>query len=110
MWLKSQEHLSSKGLRVLAMCRGEIPDDQDMSEIDPKYLRSMKPHLTFMGLLAILDPPREEVIDAVKVRLATTPVYRSPDSYWQTWVIESQVDVSYNLCPGYDTSTPAKAF
>eukprot|EP00955_Chlamydomonas_euryale_P086256 364199-Chlamydomonas_euryale.AAC.18 len=63
----AQEHLSSKGLRVLAVCRGELPDDEQVAGIDPKYLRQRKPELTMIALLAILDPPREEVIDAVKV-------------------------------------------
>jgi len=67
MWVKAQEHLSSKGLRVLALCRGEVPDTEDVAVIDPKYLRKREPTFTMVALLAILDPPREEVIDAVKV-------------------------------------------
>ncbi len=47
--------------------RGELPDSEDVTSIDPKTLRSRPPTLTFMCLLAILDPPREEVIEAVKV-------------------------------------------
>ncbi|KAG1666905.1 hypothetical protein FOA52_005965 [Chlamydomonas sp. UWO 241] len=66
-WEKAQEQLSSKGLRVLAVCRGAIEDSDDISELDPVSLRKRVPSLTFVALLAILDPPREEVIDAVKI-------------------------------------------
>ena len=64
---QAQEHLSSKGLRVLALCRGEIDDSEDVSGLNPETLRKRKPTLAFVALLAILDPPREEVISAVKV-------------------------------------------
>ena len=65
--LSSQEHLSSKGLRVLAVCRGEVPHDEDLSDLNPDALLKREPSLAFVALLAILDPPREEVIEAVKV-------------------------------------------
>ncbi len=66
-WMQAQEHLSSKGLRVLALCRGEIEDSEDISGLNPETLRKRVPTLAFVALLAILDPPREEVIEAVKV-------------------------------------------
>lgn len=47
--------------------RGEIPDDEDISSFSPDALLARKPTLAFVALLAILDPPREEVIEAVKV-------------------------------------------
>ena len=47
--------------------RGEIPDDEDITSFTPDALLSRKPTLAFVALLAILDPPREEVIEAVKV-------------------------------------------
>ena len=47
--------------------RGEIPENEDMTDISPSYLISRKPTLAFVALLAILDPPREEVIEAVKI-------------------------------------------
>ena len=49
------------------MYRGEVPEDEDLAEFNPTYLKQRKPSLVFMCLLAILDPPREEVIEAVKV-------------------------------------------
>ena len=44
-----------------------MPEDEDLAEFNPTYLKQRKPSLVFMCLLAILDPPREEVIEAVKV-------------------------------------------
>lgn len=49
--------------------RGEIPDDEDISNISPTSLLSRTPTLAFVALFAILDPPREEVIEAVKVHV-----------------------------------------
>jgi magnesium-transporting ATPase (P-type) len=129
MWLTAQEHLSSQGLRVLALCRcdagraatsvpahaaaaaaahvcgtvhacvqaltshqpptttrapclcgvsapplrqhtrGEVGPDEDLSALNPTAIlaRRDKPFLTLITLLAILDPPRDEAIEAVKV-------------------------------------------
>ena len=66
-WEHAQAHLSSKGLRVLGLCRGEIEDDEDISTLTAETLRLRSPSLAFVALLAILDPPREEVVEAVKV-------------------------------------------
>lgn len=66
-WQHAQEQLSSRGLRVLALCKGEIPESEDLSGLNPNSLLKRKPSLAFVCLLAILDPPREEVIEAVKV-------------------------------------------
>ncbi|MBH0781071.1 cation-transporting P-type ATPase [Nocardia sp. NEAU-351] len=53
------EALADRGLRVLAVARrdwvGAAPDDRRAVETD----------LTFLGLVALLDPPRAEVADAV---------------------------------------------
>jgi Ca2+-transporting ATPase len=59
--LKIVEELASEGLRVLAFARGKV-------SIDVKKLHhEMLPKdLVFLGLQAMIDPPRAEVIDAVK--------------------------------------------
>ncbi len=53
------EELADRGLRVLAVARrdwrGPVPEDRRPVETD----------LTFLGLVALLDPPRPEVADAV---------------------------------------------
>ncbi|KAF8062005.1 calcium-transporting ATPase 1 [Scenedesmus sp. PABB004] len=68
-WTAAQEELSSQGLRVLALCRAEVPTDEDVSGLtaDAILARKADPFLTLVALLAILDPPREEAIAAVKV-------------------------------------------
>eukprot|EP00775_Hariotina_reticulata_P004052 gene4052-4299_t len=68
-WLQAQEELSSQGLRVLALCKADVPADEDVSLLNPQVLiaRKAKPFLTLVALFAILDPPRDEAIAAVKV-------------------------------------------
>jgi magnesium-transporting ATPase (P-type) len=68
-WQTAQEQLSSQGLRVLAICRAELSEDEDVSELTASSIlaRKSSPFLTVVALLAILDPPREEAIEAVKV-------------------------------------------
>jgi len=69
MWLQAQEQMSSQGLRVLALCRAEVPADEDVTQLSATKLleRRSKPFLTLVALMAILDPPRDEAIEAVKV-------------------------------------------
>eukprot|EP00775_Hariotina_reticulata_P008890 gene8890-9068_t len=65
-WQKAQEELSSQGLRVLALCRGDLAADEDASSLSPMALLKRKPSLVLVALMAILDPPRDEAIAAVK--------------------------------------------
>ncbi|GBF92410.1 carbonate dehydratase [Raphidocelis subcapitata] len=66
-WRQAQEELSSQGLRVLALCRGELGPNEDPESLTPKALLSRPPSLALLALIAILDPPRDEAIAAVKV-------------------------------------------
>ena len=54
--------IGSRGLRVLAFARREFPPDTDA--ISHQDIES---GLTFLGLQAMIDPPREEAISAVRV-------------------------------------------
>ncbi len=54
--------LASQGLRVLAFARKEVATDQ--KQIDHQDVNS---GLSFLGLQAMIDPPRPEAIQAVKV-------------------------------------------
>ena len=47
--------------------RGELTADEDPSGLSPGYLRKRTPQLAMVALFAILDPPREEAIEAAKV-------------------------------------------
>ncbi len=55
-WHERNEALAEEGLRILAMAFKEV----DATEDEPYE------NLTFLGLAALLDPPREEVRDSIK--------------------------------------------
>ncbi len=57
---KANDHLSSQALRVLAVAVRSFETLPDAT--NPEAVES---ELTFLGLLAMIDPPREEVKDAV---------------------------------------------
>lgn len=64
VWEARIEELSSRGLRVLAIA--EAPSASD-TPLDHNQLQQ---GLTLLGLIGLLDPPREEAIQAVKQCLA----------------------------------------
>lgn len=66
-WEQSQEDLGVQGLRVLALCKAELPEGENLEDLTPANLRKRAPFLTMVALFAILDPPRPEAIAAVKV-------------------------------------------
>lgn len=55
-WLDENERLAAKGLRMLALAYKQV----ESSEADPYE------DLTFIGLVALLDPPREDVRPAIQ--------------------------------------------
>ncbi len=55
-WLDQNERLASQGLRLLALATKEVGS----TDVEPYE------NLTFLGLVALLDPPREEVRDAIQ--------------------------------------------
>eukprot|EP00775_Hariotina_reticulata_P003424 gene3424-3696_t len=66
-WQSAQAEMSKQGLRVLALCRAELPESFDLEVLSPGYLQSCQPFLTMLLMVAILDPPRTEVVEAIKV-------------------------------------------
>ena len=60
-WEKKIEEVASKGQRMLGLAFSK--SESDRSEIDNEYCESGK---IFLGLVGIIDPPRDEVIDAIK--------------------------------------------
>jgi hypothetical protein len=48
-------------------CRGELGPEEDLALLNPQALLQRPPSLAFVALIAILDPPRDEAIEAVKV-------------------------------------------
>ena len=67
-WQSAVSRMASQGLRVLALCTAPIPAKDDVTDLEPSYVTKNKGKLTFtmVGLVAILDPPRDECIDAIK--------------------------------------------
>jgi magnesium-transporting ATPase (P-type) len=67
-WIEQIAILSSHGLRVLALLRGTL-DKGAVSEgeqLKPEFVRDREPWLTFVGLCAIVDPPRPECVVAIE--------------------------------------------
>jgi magnesium-transporting ATPase (P-type) len=61
-WLRRADELASEGLRVLALAGG-IPSDDCGGELTVTEIEGT---LTFLGLVGLIDPPREEAIRAVE--------------------------------------------
>ncbi len=58
--LAQVDELAADGLRVLAFARGELPDGRDALEHE-----DVESGLTFIGLQAMMDPPRPEAVTAI---------------------------------------------
>ena len=69
-WIEQIAILSSHGLRVLALTRGFLDQDavKQGEQLGPEFVQERgEPWLTIVGLCAIMDPPRPECVDAIKV-------------------------------------------
>lgn len=47
--------------------RGDLQPGEDPGDFSPNALRKRTPSLALVALFAILDPPREEAIEAAKI-------------------------------------------
>jgi P-type Ca2+ transporter type 2C len=63
--LAEHDHLAADGLRLLAIATRTVPDALLTSEAD-----GVERELTFLGILALWDPPRPEVADSMAACLA----------------------------------------
>jgi magnesium-transporting ATPase (P-type) len=61
-WEQQIDRLSDQGLRVLAAARRDV--DPGTRELRQEHLG---PDMVFLGVVGILDPPRPEAIEAIKV-------------------------------------------
>lgn len=59
--LKEAERLAGEGLRVLALAGKEVP-----ATMDTVSHEDIASDLTFIGLQGMIDPPRQEAVEAVK--------------------------------------------
>eukprot|EP00047_Mylnosiga_fluctuans_P020437 m.92460 g.92460 ORF g.92460 m.92460 type:complete len:1117 (+) comp8512_c0_seq2:3638-6988(+) len=64
-WKTLLQELASQGLRVLAVCQRAMHPDESLS-ITPETITRGAPSLQLNCLAAIVDPPREEAISAIK--------------------------------------------
>ncbi len=60
-WQAKADHLANQGKRVVAL--GVIKDADQITELEHKHLET---GFTFLGLTGIIDPPRPEVIAALR--------------------------------------------
>eukprot|EP00879_Flechtneria_rotunda_P009621 GHRR01010068.1.p1 GENE.GHRR01010068.1~~GHRR01010068.1.p1 ORF type:complete len:704 (+),score=209.17 GHRR01010068.1:84-2195(+) len=66
-WKAAQAEMSSQGLRVLALCRAELPERYNLESLSAKSLLQQSPSgLAMVLMVAILDPPREEAVAAIR--------------------------------------------
>ncbi len=85
--VRVNDELSSKGLRVLALAYKEVRDGE-ISEEDEK-------DLTFIGLIAMMDPPREETKQAVEdcIQAGIRPVMITGDHKITAMAIAEQIGI-----------------
>ncbi|KAJ7618585.1 hypothetical protein FB45DRAFT_1007358 [Roridomyces roridus] len=68
-----QEHYASRGQRVLLLAKKVVNDDETLKETDftgnsfEEYLLSINIDLTIVGLVALVDPPRLETEETVRI-------------------------------------------
>ncbi|GAB3804937.1 cation-transporting P-type ATPase [Virgibacillus kimchii] len=60
-WEEKMVQLAKKGERVLGAAYKKVPDDTESIDHDDLFRE-----VVFLGLTGIIDPPREEAIDAIK--------------------------------------------
>jgi magnesium-transporting ATPase (P-type) len=67
-WTEQIAILSSHGLRVLGLCRASVPKEEigESEDLGPEFINGKDPWLTFVGLCAIMDPPRPECVQAIQ--------------------------------------------
>ncbi len=65
--MAANDDYARQGLRVLAVASRKLPKSTQSESIAVKYTpESIESDLTFLGLMAMMDPPRPEVAEAVQ--------------------------------------------
>ena len=99
IWKQNQD-FSMEGLRVLAFAYRDIPDKHLLTAEDEN-------HLVFLGLIAMMDPPREESKTAVAecIKAAIRPVMITGDHKITAAAIAKRIGILHDLseaCEGAD--------
>lgn len=66
-FLIALESMSKRALRVLGLAIRENPPSIEDFRLEPENFAQYESHLCFVGLVGMLDPPREEVAGAISV-------------------------------------------
>jgi magnesium-transporting ATPase (P-type) len=65
--MAANDDFARKGLRVLAIANRNLPESSVSRSVPPEYTaESIERDLIFLGLIAMMDPPRPEVAQAVQ--------------------------------------------
>ena len=97
---RQNQEFSMEGLRVLAFTYREIPENHTLTIEDEN-------HLVFLGLIAMMDPPREESKTAVTecIKAGIRPVMITGDHKITAAAIAKRVGILHDLseaCEGAD--------
>ena len=97
---QQNQDFSMEGLRVLAFAYRDIPDKHTLTEEDEN-------HLVFLGLIAMMDPPREESKAAVAecIKAGIRPVMITGDHKITAAAIAKRIGILHDLseaCEGAD--------
>ena len=97
---RQNQEFSMEGLRVLAFTYREIPENHTLTIKDEN-------HLVFLGLIAMMDPPREESKTAVTecIKAGIRPVMITGDHKITAAAIAKRVGILHDLseaCEGAD--------
>lgn len=95
--IEQNNRLALEALRVLAVAYREIgpQERENIVQKDKLDVDKMESGLTFLGLIAMIDSPREEAIDAVKIcrRAGIRPVMITGDYKLTAQVIAEQLNI-----------------
>ena len=106
--IRQQNHeFSMEGLRVLAFTYREIPEGHGLAPEDEN-------HLTFFGLIAMMDPPREESMAAVSecIKAGIRPVMITGDHKITAAAIAKRIGIINDIseaCEGADIENMSDA-
>lgn len=106
--IRQQNHeFSMEGLRVLAFTYREIPEGHGLAPEDEN-------HLTFVGLIAMMDPPREESMAAVSecIKAGIRPVMITGDHKITAAAIAKRIGILNDIseaCEGADIENMSDA-
>ncbi|MDD3632116.1 MAG: calcium-translocating P-type ATPase, SERCA-type, partial [Atribacterota bacterium] len=95
--IEQNNRLALEALRVLAVAYREIgpQERENIVQKDKLDVDKMESGLTFLGLIAMLDSPREEAIEAVKIcrRAGIRPIMITGDYKLTAQVIAEQLNI-----------------